>query len=381
MFMSIEFPTWMWFAGGCLIVAGMSMVIWSLRGDRSRGRRRCPKCWYVMQGLPGMRCPECGREAKREHELLRPRRRWRFAALGMAVLLAAPSYFAYRQFHERGWYWLLPRYKTASDTTVAGWRVRLQKARDPDDIIGDRLLISRRGCPTFTLDGWRIQIGEISDPDRDGPRVGIGQDITGDGVPDLIVSDYSGGAHCCTTYHILSLGAWEVVTLQELDAGHAGAHFVDVDGDGLPEMRTMENAFAYWNGPFAGSSFPKVTLKWIDGRYQVAGDLMRADAPSDSELRKRAAAIRTNEYWLRQLAVDSSALPPADLWGEMIDLIYTGHADLAWQFFRDAWPDERPGRDMFLVDFIAQLTQCQYWEGVRAMNVPRGSPAAGMAMP
>src|SRR5262249_1720497 len=60
----------------------------SLFADRSRGRRRCPKCWYEMTGVGGTTCPECGRTAARERRLFRTRRhRWRAVAFAALVLL------------------------------------------------------------------------------------------------------------------------------------------------------------------------------------------------------------------------------------------------------------------------------------------------------
>ena len=29
---------------------GVLLVLWGLWGDRSKGRPRCPKCWYDMRG-------------------------------------------------------------------------------------------------------------------------------------------------------------------------------------------------------------------------------------------------------------------------------------------------------------------------------------------
>jgi hypothetical protein len=40
-----------------------------------------------MSATSGLRCPECGREARREREFARTRRRWRWAAAGMLCLL------------------------------------------------------------------------------------------------------------------------------------------------------------------------------------------------------------------------------------------------------------------------------------------------------
>lgn len=48
-------------AGWTLTGAGLLMLLWALFRDRSRGRRRCPRCWYDMAGVPGLQCPECGR--------------------------------------------------------------------------------------------------------------------------------------------------------------------------------------------------------------------------------------------------------------------------------------------------------------------------------
>jgi hypothetical protein len=76
---------WPWVFGVVAVVLGVAgawLIYWSLLRDRARGRRRCPKCWYDLAGVPGLRCPECGREARRERSLRRTRRRWRVALLG-----------------------------------------------------------------------------------------------------------------------------------------------------------------------------------------------------------------------------------------------------------------------------------------------------------
>ena len=73
-------------AGWTLGALGAALLLWALFRDRSRGRRRCPRCWYDMAGVPGLRCPECGAEQRSERRLFRTRRRWKSAAA--AVLLA-----------------------------------------------------------------------------------------------------------------------------------------------------------------------------------------------------------------------------------------------------------------------------------------------------
>lgn len=66
---------------------GAVLVLMALFADRSRGRRRCPRCWYSMDGAPGLRCPECGGEARSDRRLFKTRRRWVFALLALGVVL------------------------------------------------------------------------------------------------------------------------------------------------------------------------------------------------------------------------------------------------------------------------------------------------------
>jgi hypothetical protein len=77
--------------GYTLAAAGALLLLWSLFHDRPKGRRRCPRCWYDMSGVPSLTCPECGRTARSDRKLLKTRRRWRPAAIAaLALLLAYP---------------------------------------------------------------------------------------------------------------------------------------------------------------------------------------------------------------------------------------------------------------------------------------------------
>lgn len=80
----------LYFAAAILFCIGLSLLAWSLWGDRkNRRKRRCCKCWYSMQGITGLRCPECGYIAKNESKLQRIRRRWGFAGLALLLLFVS----------------------------------------------------------------------------------------------------------------------------------------------------------------------------------------------------------------------------------------------------------------------------------------------------
>ena len=80
---------------------GLLLVCWGLWGDRSKGRARCPKCWYDMRGsLPSLVCPECGHDAKQARRLYRNRRRWWPVVLGVMLVLL----LSYPLIIVGGWY-------------------------------------------------------------------------------------------------------------------------------------------------------------------------------------------------------------------------------------------------------------------------------------
>lgn len=95
---------WIWWSVGAVIgLGGMVLTLRAMFADRSRGRRRCFKCWYEMTGIDSLRCPECGRVAKRERKLLRTRRHWRVAFLGVLILTIGGACFFGQRVHQEGW--------------------------------------------------------------------------------------------------------------------------------------------------------------------------------------------------------------------------------------------------------------------------------------
>jgi hypothetical protein len=60
--------------------------------------------------------------------------------------------------------------------------------------------------------------------------------------------------------------------------------------------------------------------------------------------------------------------PPPDLWGYMLDLIYSGNERTAWDFFDQAWPASIPGKKEFMKDFRKQLSTSRYWSQVQMLN-------------
>ncbi|GAB4549923.1 MAG: hypothetical protein Tsb0013_11430 [Phycisphaerales bacterium] len=68
--------------------------VFAWRGDPSKGRRRCRRCWHAMDALPktdgGWTCPECGHRTTKEQHLYRAAPRKWLQRIYLALLLIAP---------------------------------------------------------------------------------------------------------------------------------------------------------------------------------------------------------------------------------------------------------------------------------------------------
>jgi hypothetical protein len=85
--------------------------------------------------------------------------------------------------------------------------------------------------------------------------------------PEVVVSFYTGGAHCCSETSVVTSSAdgatWKTVDVGEFDGGPLLA--VDLDSDGRYEFETRDNAFLYAFGCYACSEAPLSILAIENG--------------------------------------------------------------------------------------------------------------------
>lgn len=82
------------------------------------------------------------------------------------------------------------------------------------------------------------------------------------GLPELVVSAYSGGAHCCTTTLIYTQDSGRLENIGVLDLGNFGADFQDLNGDGTRELIVYSDNLAYYDWSFAATPALKTVLGW-----------------------------------------------------------------------------------------------------------------------
>lgn len=104
-----DYGSYRWYAlAAGIFTFAVGLAAWGLWGDRSRGRKRCPMCWYNMAAVPALTCPECGHDAGSPRMLLRTRRRWHAVGLAVLVLLSAELARRGPQIQKGGWLAAVP---------------------------------------------------------------------------------------------------------------------------------------------------------------------------------------------------------------------------------------------------------------------------------
>jgi hypothetical protein len=90
-------------------------------------------------------------------------------------------------------------------------------------------------------------------------------DLDGDGEPEVLLDIYTGGAHCCVDTWIYRFNG-SSYTGTPAEWGDVGYTLKDLDGDGVPELRSADDRFAYAFTSYAESWFPPRVWQFRAGR-------------------------------------------------------------------------------------------------------------------
>lgn len=163
-----------WLVSGAIVALFLVLIWRALFADRSRGRRRCPRCWHDLQQTPGLRCPECGKTVRDERQFFGTRRRWRSATLLTVGLFVAAMIVRVQITGENVFdyapTWLLTRslpYSSTNATARDPIRGALESRTLRGDLSPEQILeIARRiraGDPDAapTSDAWQNRYGSL----------------------------------------------------------------------------------------------------------------------------------------------------------------------------------------------------------------------------
>ncbi|MCA9285761.1 MAG: hypothetical protein KDA22_11125 [Phycisphaerales bacterium] len=374
----------LWLVGAIVLAlpvlgAGAWLLRWGLR-DRGRGRRRCPKCWYDMSGIAGLRCPECGHEVAQERQLHRRHIRWVPTGLGLLLVLAPVFAVLGPVGYRLGWHYaFLPKWRVTKRIDLGVAIVEVQEVRNPRaKDFRRRVVVTRDGERMLVLEGFYFELGGATTAMATDPtRIGLGEDITGDGLPDLIVQAPTGGSGGATTTSLFSIDTnpWFRGVTPEAVIPWSGL-FEPPRPDQPLRFRCGDPTFDYvWT---AGYQNPRIQVPLIfrPGPTGSSGAFV-PDLPS---MRRPGAT----EQELDDILAKAGPQPRdrfAAVLRHALELIYAGHADAGFALLdREQSTIEaatQQDHETFLGRFRLILNNSPFRDAVRAVNAGQESLAEG----
>ncbi len=228
------------------------------------------------------------------------------------------------------------------------------------------------GLETFIL-------GQPADSQYNIAALANGTDVTGRGRPDMIVSlFFAGPAHCCGVHYVFELEP-KFRLLATLKDPDGLGQFARSGADPRYYYIATDWNSGYWPSCLTCSKSELVTLRWVDddkgGGFQLAMDKMQKPAPTPAEWDK--ALWEAQDVANEGYDVD---FIEATMWQTVLDLIYTGHSDLAWKLVDAAGPKAQQSPFPSLADFCSVLKTSPYWPDLQPTlkNTP---PACANAKP
>ena len=257
---------------------------------------------------------------------------------------------------------------------VDGWVVdewisgeyKVQVYRDEE--LHGSLEVLRNGESVYEEDGWNFYI--LPTEYVDCGELSRGADITGDGQPNCVVRQWTGGAHCCFHFYIFEVGE-EFRLIQRIDALDAGgtAEFRNFDDEPDLEFRMSDMTFRYWRGSFAQSPASQVILKFNGEKYEIAPELMVKRPLSEAELDQLVERVKNSGSVEGYGGVEyEEEWPYPILWDQALDLIYSGNSAQARELVRRTWPEDNDEMEMWVDDLWGRLQMSPYWPGIRKIN-------------
>lgn len=222
----------------------------------------------------------------------------------------------------------------AIERKVSGYTVRIDPvAGEHNEQACHAVLQSPDGQDAFAASDFGMEINPIT-----------GASVTNDGVRSLVFEGFSGGAHCCWTYWIVSLGSSPGL-VKEIE-NQTGVAF-EREKDGRVVLRTGDGAFDYFDDlPHVASPMPLVllafeghTLKDVGGQFIPIYD-ERIESARKQLSPERIEAFRSGSAPTQKTGDDAMH------WMEtkslvlsiVLDYLYSGREQQAWNALDELWP-------------------------------------------
>jgi hypothetical protein len=154
--------------------------------------------------------------------------------------------------------------KNPEPVTVAsgGVEVVLQPIKGEDDMIDMAAAIRAPGYQSVIVNQ------DVLASEGYERWVGIAKLSKTDTVPSVLLTGFTGGAHCCSALKVITpvAGKLKVVEFESIDGDSMKILPTDIDGDGLVDFVRQDDSFRYQFSSGAGSYSPPIILNIYKGQ-------------------------------------------------------------------------------------------------------------------
>ncbi len=216
--------------------------------------------------------------------------------------------------------------------------------------------------PAFVLEGGTLLTAHEHELIYGDSSLPFGVDVVGDSSVEIVIREWSGGAHCCFQDHIISLGP-QVRLIQSIDLGHSDTSEWERDQNGQWIVHAADWTFAYWEASFAGSAVARLVLAAQDGNFVPSQEHMKTE-PVDVQ------SLDTLAREIRESMVEEPTRWKVRLGGAMLDLMYSGQREAAAMLMDWVLPADDSRRYSFETDFYGELSRSPWWPAVSQFDDP-----------
>ena len=194
--------------------------------------------------------------------------------------------------------------------------------------------------------------------------------------PDVIVAGNNGGNHCGTFVYAISPGAAPPV--EEVRSCVEKAKIGQKDG-----RPTMDCGLEFLAGNVpTNASSTILPLIWQDGKFVVDYARLLTPTPNGAQLAaieqkigEELGAI-TQNYPPKSGEPDFGAIATPQA---LLDLIFSGHADLAKELLARSWPKRLQGSEIYWRDLTKEFVEEPSWQKFNLKQLPHADVIAQFA--
>jgi len=253
----------------------------------------------------------------------------------------------------------------------------------------EELQIRRKGELLDKVRGGRVFIGNptrssalLASSSKPRPAISMapsqepythpGSALFSDGIPTVVLTEFTGVGECCLTVHLYQLGA-HLKKLATIDARYAPfTNFFRHE----QKLYYYANDYSFggWgNGADLSRPAIEVQLAITNQGMSLALDRMKLQPLSAEEI--RGFGEMTQEKLKGVEPTHRGSDLPSELVERILRSLYGGNPQEIVPLINAAWPAGRPGKQFIWPDILRQLEQSSYWHELKplAMRVTAGA--------